>query len=269
MNAILKYPGSKWRIAEWIISHFPEHKVYCEPFFGSGAVFFNKSPAYIETINDLNGDIVNLFRVCREHPEELSQLIELTPFARDEFQSCYEHSDNPIEQARRTLVRYHQSFGTSNSNKNSWRNAQTYGGPRCATMWNNLPQIICEVCDRLKDAQIEDINAVELIKRYDDSNTLIYCDPPYLQSLRKKNIYSEEMSDEEHIELLKALIQSNSMVVISGYDNQLYNEILSGWYTAEKKTTVLMGKYCNEKLWMNFQSNIFFLGGNNNDFEKQ
>lgn len=145
MNAILKYPGAKWRIADWIISHFPEHKVYCEPFFGSGACFFNKQPSYIETINDLDGNIINLFRVCRDYPEELAKQINLTPFARDEFISCNEPSDNPIEQARRTLVRYHQSFGTSNSSKNSWRNVQTYGGPRCATMWNCLPDIILNI----------------------------------------------------------------------------------------------------------------------------
>ena len=166
MKAILKYPGGKWRIADWIISHFPEHKVYLEPFFGSGACFFNKTPSYIETINDLDGDIVNLFTVCREHTEELAQLINLTPFARDEFKNCYERSDNPIEQARRTLVRYHQSFGTSNSSKNSWRNVQTYGGPRCATMWNYLPEIICSIADRLKEAQIENTDALTLIERY-------------------------------------------------------------------------------------------------------
>lgn len=109
-NAILKYPGGKWRIAEWIISHFPEHKVYLEPFFGSGAVFFKKEPCYIETINDINGDIVNLFRICRDFPEELARLINLTPFSCDEFVACYEKSADPIEQARRTLVRYHQSY---------------------------------------------------------------------------------------------------------------------------------------------------------------
>lgn len=135
-NAILKYPGGKWRIAEWIISHFPEHKVYLEPFFGSGAVFFKKEPCYIETINDINGDIVNLFRICREYPEELAKLVNLTPFSREEFENCYERSEDLIEQARRTLVRYHQSFGTCNATKKSWRNVQQYGGPRTATMWN-------------------------------------------------------------------------------------------------------------------------------------
>lgn len=256
MKSLLKYPGGKWRIANWIIAHFPEHKVYLEPFFGSGACFFNKVPSYIETINDLDGDIVNLFTVCREQPEELARVINLTPFARDEFQNCYKRSDNPIEQARRTLVRYHQSFGTSNSSKNSWRNVQTYGGPRCATMWNDLPEIIVEVCERLKAAQIENTNALTLIERYNDKNTLIYCDPPYLRNIRKKNIYAVEMDDKKHIELLSALKQSKSKIILSGYDNELYNSELEGWYTDEKETTAQMGLPRTEKIWFNFNLNM-------------
>ncbi len=259
MNAILKYPGGKWRIAEWIISYFPEHKVYCEPFFGSGAVFFNKQPCYIETINDMNGDIVNLFRVCRDYPEELAKAINLTPFARDEFISCNTPSDNPIEQARRTMVRYHQSFGTSNSSKNSWRNVQTYGGPRCATMWNCLPDTIMNCCERLKKAQIENTDALTLIERYDNENTLIYLDPPYLQNLRKKNMYKCEMSDEQHIEMLRLIKKSKSKIILSGYDNDLYNSELFNWVTAEKETIAQMGLHRTEKLWMNFELNLFQL----------
>lgn len=252
MKAILKYPGAKWRISDWIISHFQPHKVYLEPFFGSGAIFFRKVPTYIETVNDLDGNIVNLFRVCREHPEKLARAISLTPFAREEFIGCHESCDDPVEQARRTLVRYHQSFGTSNSSKNSWRNVQTYGGPRCATMWNDLPEIITECCMRLKNAQIENTDALTLIERYDDPKTLIYCDPPYLQGLRKRNIYNCEMPTENHIALLQAIKSTRSMVVISGYDNDLYNAELSGWHTDEKSTTVQMGRHRTEKIWMNF-----------------
>lgn len=257
MKAILKYPGGKWRIADWIISYFPAHKVYLEPYFGSGAVFFNKTPDYIETINDIDGNIVNLFKVCRDYPEELAKAINLTPFARQEFSDCYTPSDNPIEQARRTLVRYHQSFGTSNSSKRSWRNVQIHGGPRCATMWNCLPEIIVNCCARLKDAQIECTDALTLIERYNDENTLIYCDPPYLQGIRKRNMYQHEMSDEQHIELLKALKESKSKIILSGYDNDLYNSELSDWNTAEKETTAQMGLHRTEKLWFNFETNLF------------
>ena len=252
MKAILKYPGAKWRVSDWILSHFPEHKVYLEPYFGSGAVFFKKEPSYIETINDINGDIVNLFRVCREFPEELARGINMTPFARDEFRFCYERSDDPIEQARRTIVRYHQSFGTCNSSKNSWKNVQTYGGPRCATMWNDLPEVIVSCCERLKNAQIENTDALTLIGRYDDPKTLIYCDPPYLQGIRKRNMYAYEMTDEDHLVLLHTLKASRSMVVLSGYDNEIYNTELQGWRTDVKPTTAQMGKHRVEKIWMNF-----------------
>lgn len=252
MPQILKYPGGKWRIAGWIISHFPAHRVYLEPFFGSGAVFFGKQPAYTETINDIDGDIVNLFRVCRERPGELAELVRLTPFARDEFAACYDRSDDPVEQARRTLVRYQQSFGTSNSTRRSWKNTQTAGGPRCATMWGHLPDTILTCCERLRDTQIEHGDALELIKRYDDKDTLIYIDPPYLKSLRKSNIYRHEMDDGAHIELLETIRRSKSKIVISGYDNDLYNRVLSGWHTNEIETTAQMGLRRVEKIWMNY-----------------
>ena len=255
LNTILKYPGGKSRIADWIISFFPNHKVYLEPFFGSGALFFKKKPSYIETINDIDGDIINLFRVCREHPMELSAAINLTPFSRDEYIECCEPSAEPIERARRTLVRFHQSFGTTNSCKNSWRNVQTYGGPRCATMWNYLPEAIIECCERLKDAQIENKDAIELIRRYDDPETLIYIDPPYLQELRKKNMYKYEYSLEQHKKLLNTIRQSKSMIIISGYDNELYNTKLAGWTTAEIETLAQMGKKRIEKIWFNFCTN--------------
>lgn len=253
MKQLLKYPGGKWRISKWIISHFPEHKVYCEPFFGSGGVFFKKEPSYLETINDIDGDIVNLFRVCREQPEELAAAINLTPFARDEFVSCYETAvPDKVERARRTVVRFHQSFGTSNSSKNSWKNTQTSGGPRCATMWNYLPDTVIECCQRLKNAQIENIDALKLIERYNDEKTLIYCDPPYLQGLRKKNMYACEFTNEQHEEMLNVLVQTKSKVILSGYDNEMYNGILKGWRTDEIITTAQMGLHRTEKLWMNF-----------------
>ncbi len=253
MNAILKYPGGKWRISDWIISCFPEHKVYCEPFFGSGAVFFKKQPSYIETINDIDGNIVNLFEVCREHPNELAAKIAMTPFSRQEFENCYDIAvSDKIESARRTLVRYHQSFGSSNVSKKSWKNVQNYGGPRCATLWNYLPETILECCERLKNAQIECLDAIKLCERYNSPNTLIYCDPPYLQSLRKRNIYKCEMTEQEHVKLLEVLITSKSKIVISCYSSELYDSMLKGWRSQTKVTTAQMGLHREEKIYMNF-----------------
>ncbi|MGN0813357.1 MAG: DNA adenine methylase [Candidatus Coproplasma sp.] len=259
MNAILKYPGSKWRIAEWIISHFPPHKVYCEPYFGSGGVFFSKKSSYIETINDVNGDIVNLFRVCRERPEELAAAIEFTPWSRDEYISCYSIEGDEVERARRFLVRHHQSFGTTNCNLNTWRNSQTYNSPRTAAQWNCLPEIVMHACGRLKEAQIENVDACTLIERYNDPQTLLYLDPPYLQELRKKSMYKYEMTTKQHEQLLELIINSKSKICLSAYDNELYNSMLKGWYTDEIKTTAQMGKHRTEKLYMNYAPDLIAL----------
>lgn len=259
MTQLLKYPGGKWRIADWIISQFPAHKVYLEPFFGGGGVFFNKRPSYIETINDINGDIVNLFRVCRERPAELAAALALTPWAREEYINCYEIEGDDVERARRIVVRHHQSYGTTNSNLNTWKNSQTFNSPRCPQSWAALPETVFKVCERLKEAQIENTSALTLIERYNSPETLIYIDPPYLQSLRKRNMYKYEMTDKQHVELLELIQQSKSKICLSAYDNELYNDYLKGWYTDEKKTTAQNGLPRTEKLYMNYAPNLFGL----------
>lgn len=261
MNQLLKYPGGKWRIADWIIKHLPAHKVYCEPFFGGGGVFFKKEPSYIETINDLNGDIVNLFKVVRERPAELAAVLEFTPWARDEYKSCNAPAADEVERARRTLVRHHQSFGTTNSNLNTWRNSQTANSPRCAAQWSALPDTVMQMCQRLKMAQIENVDALVLIERYNDPDTLLYLDPPYLQSTRKRGMYKCEMTDKQHMELLELVKQSKSKVCLSAYDNELYNEKLKDWFTSEIKTTAQMGKQRVEKIYMNYQPDLLSFTG--------
>ena len=260
MNQILRYPGGKARIADWIISHFPPHEVYCEPFFGSGAVFFRKAPIRIETINDINGDVVNLFRVCREHPDELAQLVALTPYSREEYRASFKPTDDPIERARRTLVKYHQSFARSAQESNGWRNTQVSTGPSDAKVWNKLPELFGKISRRLKDAQIENSDALELIKRYDNPETLLYLDPPYPLDLRRKNMYCNEMTQEQHEEMLSLVKKSKSKIILSSYANELYDKELSSWLTAEKGCIAQMGAKRTEKIYMNFQPPLLVLG---------
>jgi len=122
MQQVLKYPGSKWNLADWIISHMPEHTSYLEPYFGSGAVFFRKHPVKSETINDINDDVINLFQVLREHGEQLISLVELTPWARREYEESYIKTGDPVEDARRFLVRCWQAYGTKLNRNTGWRN---------------------------------------------------------------------------------------------------------------------------------------------------
>ena len=174
MKTVLKYPGAKNRLAPWIASHIPPHDVYLEPYFGSGAVFFNKTPARIETVNDLDGNVVNYFRVLRERPDELIRLISLTPFGRDEYNSAYTgEGDSDIERARKFAVRCWMGFGCGNLYRNGFRSSQRHTSPSTTRMWGRLPETIREASSRLLDAQIENLPAAELIKRYDTDDVFI------------------------------------------------------------------------------------------------
>lgn len=227
---ILHYPGSKWSMASWIISHMPEHKTYLEPFFGSGAVFFNKPKSSIETINDMDSSVVNLFKVIRDNPEELAKSIEWTPLSREEYYYSYEfETGNELEDARRFLVRCWQAIGAKTSDRTGWRSLISSNGPDVAKEWSKLPEKIIIVAKRLKEAQIEHQPAIKLLERYQRKEVLIYADPPYILETRTKRHYKHEMTIEDHIELLDILDQHPGPVILSGYTHQVYDERLIHW----------------------------------------
>lgn len=255
MKCVLKYPGAKNRIANWICEYIPPHEVYLEPYFGSGAVFFNKSPARIETLNDLDGNVVNYFKVVRERTDELAVQLKMTPYSRDEYyRACeYDPEDSDIERARKFAVRCWMGFGCSNLYRNGFRSSQQQTSPHTTKEWRNLPERLLQASDRLRNAQIENLPAVELIRRYDTPDVFIYADPPYLHGTRKNYLYRHEMEDQEHIELLTLLAKHPGKVLISGYDNGLYNDLLPRWRKAQKKTQAEAGIPRVETLWMNYE----------------
>lgn len=260
MKAVLKYPGAKNRIANWIISQMPKHNVYVEPYAGSLGVLLNKPRCHIETVNDLHGEVVNFFRVLRDKPDELKRLIELTPYAREEYDLAYETSEDDIEQARRFCVRCWMGFGCGNLYHNGFKSGQQSSSPNPAKAWSELPIVMTQAAERLKGVQIENLTALELISRYDTSDVFMYIDPPYLHENRKNYLYKYEMEDAEHEELLKVLLKHPGKIMISGYDNDLYNEYLKGWSKALKKTTAECGLSRTEVLWMNYaETQISFL----------
>lgn len=255
MKCVLKYPGAKNRIADWICEHIPPHKVYLEPYFGSGAVFFAKAPARIETLNDLDGNVVNYFRIIREQPEQLIRVLKMTPYARDEYYAACEvnPADCDLEKARKFAVRCWQGFGASNLYRNGFRSSQRGTSPHTTKEWRMLPDRLFDASERLKNAQIENLPAVELIKRYNTRDVFIYADPPYLHGTRKNYLYRYEMEDKDHIELLKVLVEHPGKVLLSGYDNELYNDMLPGWRKTQKKTQAEAGIPRTETLWMNYE----------------
>lgn len=259
MRAVFRYPGSKWGLAEWIIGHFPadyENMVYVEPFAGSAAVFFNKRPGIIETVNDLNGDVVNLFRVLRDFPEQLINRIKLTPYSREEFKLSYEPTDDPVEKARRFMVRTTQSIGGKTDA--GWRNHRQprIGGTACK--WNGLAETLDIAAGRLKGnttnlVQIENTDALTLIRKHNYPEVLMYLDPPYVKSTRRtQKLYDHEMDEEGQVRMLDLIAESRAKIILSGYQSELYDEKLRGWHkdTAQTKTTA--NDIVTETIWMNY-----------------
>lgn len=256
MKAIAKYPGSKWSLAEWIIRFFPEHHSYLEPFFGSGAVLFNKPRSHIETVNDLDQNVVNLFECIREDPKRLAEMVYMTPYARMVYEKAYEEiPEDKFEAALNFYIRLNMGHGFRTSGERvGWKN-DVQGRERsyASQDWCNLPEKIMQAAERLRGVQIENKPAVELIRRYNYPNVLIYADPPYVLSTRHGKQYRHEMDDQAHEELLDALLAHKGSVLISGYDNDLYNDRLRYWYREEAVSQNMNTDKTREVIWMNYE----------------
>lgn len=256
MKSVLKYPGAKNRLATWIIQHIPEHKVYIEPYFGSGAVFFNKKPAYNEIINDLDDKVCNFFKVLRDNPEKLIHMLRYTPYSRFEYIRAYSFNktDDEVECARKFEICCWQGFGCGNRYQNGFRRGIGSNSPNPARAWKELPATLILAAERIKNAQIEQKDALELIKNVNDKKTFIYIDPPYLPNVRKKYLYNHELNIEEHRKLLEIINKSNCKIMISGYEHELYEEHLKGWEKVFKNTTAECSRPRKEVLWMNYKN---------------
>jgi DNA adenine methylase len=254
MKQILKYPGSKYKSADWIIRQFPEHHSYLEPFFGSGAILFNKERSDIETINDLDGEVINLFRQIKEAPQAIAEEIYFRPYSREIYNKAFEKEpENDFERAINFIIRSNMGHGyRTNGKKVGWK-CDVQGRERAyaARDWAELPGIIKEAAERLKGVQIENRPAVELIQKYNFEDVLIYADPPYLLSTRAGKQYRHEMTEQDHEELLKALIGHKGPVVISGYDSEMYNDILQNWRKETKTSYAMSAKKRTEVIWCN------------------
>jgi DNA adenine methylase len=241
-------------MAKWIIQQMPEHNVYLEPFFGSGAVLFNKPAAKIETVNDIDGNIVNLFKVIREKPNELAQAVEFTPYSREEYYQSFELLEqelSDVERARVFLIRCWMARGGKTSDRTGWRHNIDVATVNALPDWNGLPGTILEATKRLKEVQIENQEAVTLIERYNREDCLIYADPPYILETRTQRHYAHEMTNEEHVDLLRTLNNHTGFVFLSGYDSELYNDLLPGWKKITKMAQTEAAQSKLEVLWLN------------------
>lgn len=254
MNSILNYPGAKWGMAEQIVNLMLPHRSYLEPFFGSGAVLFNKPPSAIETVNDIDGDITNFFRVLREQTDDLIHLISLTPYSREVFDDAHENRGmEPLDRAYRFAIRSRMGHGFKTYQKTGFK-IDRFARERsyCVDCWNKMPIELANAAMRLKHVQIENRPALELIKKFNFDNVLIYADPPYLLNTRGGKQYRHEMTEQDHVELLAALCNHKGYVILSGYPSEMYDRELRGWQRITKKSYNQNSDPRTEVLWCNF-----------------
>lgn len=258
------YFGGKQSLAEQIVSQFPHHKRYVEPFAGSLAVLLAKPPEPIEIVNDVDSRLVQFWRTLRERGEELERVCALTPHSREEYLAAREGPlpEDDLENARQLWVLYTQSVSGSYTGS-GWRSPGTtrksHGQhiSRFAGRFEGL-------AERLRHVSIENQDWRKLIRRLaDDEDMLFYVDPPYLAETRTAgDKYAHDMSSEaEHRELLEVLLTVQGPVVLSGYRSTLYDSMLEGWTPIEIVTNAQTGVERTEVLYVNRTPEAALFGG--------
>lgn len=257
---VLRWHGGKWMLAPWIIGHFPDHRIYVEPYGGAFSTCLRKPQSYAEIYNDLDGDAVNLFRVLRSpRAQELVEILRLTPFARTEFKLSYDHCDDEVERARRLVIRSFMGFGSNGHNKKTgFRSNSNRSGTTPARDWANYPDALIAIISRLQGVVVENRDALEVMQAHDSEATLHYVDPPYVTSTRTDDgaDYAVEMNDQDHENLCAFLANLEGMVVLSGYPNDIYDSLLAGWQKVERAAFADNAKPRTECLWINPQAII-------------
>lgn len=242
---VLRYFGSKWRLARWLFDHFPpasSYDIFVDVYGGSGAIILQAPMVAGMIYNDLDGDVVNFFDVLRSEPDALIEAISLTPYSRQEYKRAWQPLDDlePLERARRYYVRSWQSYGgTRPASPTGWSAQRKKSVTRSSLKLWTEHEGLRTVVERLRKIQIECDTALSVIARYDTPRTLFYCDPPYVPKSRSDRqslgAYAHEMDSAMHAELLQTLTTIKGMAIISGYETVLYESMLTGW---DKKSTL-------------------------------
>ena len=257
MKPPVGYFGAKTAIAAQIAAVLPPHEHYVEPYAGSLAVLLAKRPSRMETVNDLDQDIVTFWRVLRDHPDALERACALTPHSRAEYAAATEPAGDDLERARRVWVKLTQGRAGSLL-PTGWRFSENPDGGHSGKTGHVSAYVrrIAPAAARLAAVTLECRPALEVIQAYGrHPGVLIYADPPYLGSARAGGRYRHEMTGEEdHRALAEALGRCRAAVVLSGYDSPLYDGLYDGWHRHEIRAhtgNAADSKARIEELWSN------------------
>lgn len=256
MLKALKYYGGKLSQLDYILPMIPKHDCYVEPFGGSAAVMLNKHKSNVEVYNDLDSRVVTFFRVLRDHPKELKEYLSRIPYSREEF----EFSKQVITDFQRTELEqaamfYFMSECSINCNLSQFSYSRSKNRTKqLINSINNLPK----VADRIREWVIEHEDAINCIHRYDRAETFFYLDPPYMQGARSKQRYNIDYDDYSQLSLLLEVKRIKGKVLLSGYNNELYNNHLINWNKKEYSVNckAIFGRNVDtrtEVLWYNYE----------------
>ena len=256
--------GGKFSHLDWLLPLLPECHHYCEPFAGSGAVLLNRVPSPVETYNDIDGEVVNFFRVLRDQHEELIRAIALTPFSREEYYRAI-HTINGVSDVERARCFYIKARQTrtglaQTASLGRWancKNTSRAGMSGVVSRWLGGVGALGDIAQRLMRVQIENRPAVDVIQLYDSSTTLFYCDPPYLHATRgDAKAYGFEMDEGQHREFAEVVNACSGMVAVSGYDHPLMDKLFEPgkWFkTLGARKTIHSTKGTRQEvLWTNY-----------------
>jgi len=257
--------GGKFSHLDWLLPLLPECHHYCEPFAGSGAVLLNRESSPVETYNDIDGDVVNFFRVLRDRHEDLIRAIALTPFSREEYHKaiyCSTDGISDVERARRFYIKARQTRTglAQTASLGRWancKNTSRAGMSGVVSRWLGGVDALSGIAQRLIRVQIENRPAIDVIRLYDSPGTLFYCDPPYLHVTRgDAKAYGFEMDEGQHKEFADTVNQCKGMVAVSGYDHPLMDELFrpDRWFKTHgpDKTIHSTKGTRSEVLWTNY-----------------
>lgn len=261
---VLRYHGGKWKLAPWILQHFPKHAIYVEPFAGAASILMLKERVAAEVYNDLSDDVVNLFRILRDpaRAAELQRRVELTPFARAEFDSVWVPPVDDMDQAHKLIIRSFLGRGSDSATrrcKSGFSTLLSEERALPAAAFSKWPGAVPDFTARLRGVVIEKRPAIDVIKNFDTKGTLFYCDPPYVHSTRsalqgrgkKSHGYEHEMDDAAHETLASTLHAVKGMVVLSGYHSKLYDQLYGDWIHFSIKAMAEGGAARKEVVWLN------------------
>jgi len=252
----LRYYGAKFRLAPWLISHFPPHTCYVELCGGSAAVLLTKPLALYEVYNDADYALVRFWRVLRERPDDLIRAIDCTPYSRAEQRASADPTDDDLEAARRLYVRAWQEWGYATGPwRAGWRFQHSANRGKSVTADWDTTAHLWAIAARLKRVQLECDDAVPVIHRFGRPGTFMYADPPYVADacrdpVKARHAYGVAFDDDDHRRLAAALRTWGGMAAVSGYRCALMDELYAGWRRVECQSLTLVSTVAMECLWL-------------------